>query len=130
MQNFELYIEPERPQRNRKTGRFMVGHVPFNKGMKWNDFIPSEKQRTIIDAAIKAFGSCKKGSYKRSVVMIDGDRYKVFESAVDAWRKTGISRSNINRCCRHISTYAGGYKWFYEEDNQWCNLINNTKEEQ
>lgn len=39
----ELYIEPIRPTINKKNGRFLKGHEPFNKGKKWSDYLPQEK---------------------------------------------------------------------------------------
>ena len=39
MSAWELTLPPERPQRDPTTGRFLPGSTPFNKGMKWADYM-------------------------------------------------------------------------------------------
>lgn len=37
-----------------------------------------------------------------------------FSSIINAERETGISNSNISKCCRGIRNSAGGYTWKYK----------------
>lgn len=41
----ELYIPPERPERNLVNGRFLKGHTPHNKGKKWADYMDMRKAK-------------------------------------------------------------------------------------
>ena len=34
----ELYIEPERRDRNALNGQFLKGNTPHNKGKRWNEW--------------------------------------------------------------------------------------------
>lgn len=58
-----------------------------------------------------------KNVYRKRVrqIKIDGTVIKEFDSAVDASKITGISRTAINGCCNKKPKYktAGGYKWEY-----------------
>ncbi len=38
---------------------------------------------------------------------------KVYESAAEAGRQTGVSASGISACCRSSQKTAGGYRWVY-----------------
>ena len=38
---------------------------------------------------------------------------KVYESAAEAGRKTGVSAGGISACCRGSQKTAGGYRWIY-----------------
>jgi hypothetical protein len=44
----ELYIPPQRLNRNPINGRFLKGGIPHNKGKKWDDYIPSHKRESMI----------------------------------------------------------------------------------
>ena len=44
----ELYIPPQRLNRNPINGRFLKGSIPHNKGKKWDDYIPSHKRESMI----------------------------------------------------------------------------------
>jgi hypothetical protein len=52
---------------------------------------------------------------KRTVIQISLDREIIacYESASDASRKTGISKTCITRCCRGEREKSGGYIWKY-----------------
>ena len=45
----------------------------------------------------------------RKVKCVETD--KVYESAAEAGRKTGVSASGISACCRGSQKTAGGYHW-------------------
>lgn len=44
------------------------------------------------------------------------NKMKLFTSAKDAERKTGISRASIVQCIRGRYHTAGGYRWKYQND--------------
>ena len=44
----ELYIPPQRLNRNPINGRFLKGSIPHNKGKKWDDYIPLHKRESMI----------------------------------------------------------------------------------
>ena len=107
----ELYIPPQRLNRNPINGRFLKGSIPHNKGKKWDDYIPSHKRESMI----KGLALGRKS----------GRLQGVFQSSNDAKRKTGICARNIRNCCSGKRKHAGGYQWFWESDNSWCELIIN-----
>ena len=45
MSNGELCFEPVFSGRNPKTGRFVKGHQPANKGKKWDEYMSKRNQR-------------------------------------------------------------------------------------
>ena len=47
----ELYIPIERPQYNPTNGQFLKGHVPHNKGKKWEDYMDMRKAKRIVRIA-------------------------------------------------------------------------------
>lgn len=119
----ELYIEPKRPDRNLLTGRFLKGNKPHNKGKKWDEFLSKESQEKILNALKRHRG--RGGCFPNSpVVGIASNgtwcRYPSIKKASEA---TGIGHSNISNVCRKRGKTAGGYRWFYEESNEWINLV-------
>lgn len=54
-------------------------------------------------------------SRKRSVVQfdLDGNMIEIFESAAEASRQTGVSKTCISRCCRGERKKSGGFIWKY-----------------
>lgn len=111
----ELYIPIERPQYNPTNGQFLKGHVPHNKGKKWEDYMDMRKAKRIVRIAkqnLKPNMSIG-GWNKKAVVAVDmeGNIAGWFESAMDAERKTGICKRNINSVCNGKRKHAGGFKW-------------------
>ena len=45
MEAFELYLPPIKPQYNRKTGQFLKGHEPHNKGKSWEEWMSKRGRR-------------------------------------------------------------------------------------
>lgn len=122
----ELVIDRARPQRNLVTGRFLPGHASFNKGKKWSEWMSKKSQLHAMKGWKNLKGRRDIGGWNaRKVVMIREDgRWFVFPSASEAGRKTGIQDTNIRSCCRKGRRTAGGYRWFYESDNEWMEIIN------
>lgn len=111
----ELYIPIERPQYNPTNGQFLKGHVPFNKGKKWSEYMDMRKARRIIRIAKKNLRPNMDigGQNKKEVIAKDADGNIVgwFDSSVDAMRKTGIQAENIRKVCRGERKTAGGFRW-------------------
>jgi hypothetical protein len=136
MIEYELKIT-ERPQRNRRTGRFMKGSVPANKGKRWDDYMPKQSQKRSKRGwkNLRKYG--KKGAgagwNKRAVVAITADGTFVgrFESGAEAAHCSGAHQRNINCCCRKQRKHAGKtadgrlLQWFYETDDTWIELVLN-----
>lgn len=112
----ELYIpliKPKPKGYNPANGRFLKGHVPFNKGKNWDEVMPKRSQRRAKrgwknlekyrpTSRPDTAGRCR----KQTVALTDDGRFFVFGylGAAAEWlqRKTGehCSRENIGRCCR------------------------------
>lgn len=121
----ELVIDRARPQRNLVTGRFLPGHSSFNKGKNWSEWMSKKSQLHAMKGWKNLKGRRDIGGWNaKAVVMIREDgRWFVFPSASEAGRKTGIQEANIRSVCRKKRKRAGGYRWFFEEDNEWLDLI-------
>jgi hypothetical protein len=48
-------------------------------------------------------------------ILKDG-RTILYKGVKDAWRKTGINRGCIAKCCKGFRKTAGGYKWRYANE--------------
>lgn len=111
----ELYIPKERPQYNPTNGQFLKGHIPFNKGKKWEDYMDMRKARRIKRIAIKNLARNRNigGWNKRAVVCVDEENKILgwFSSSYDAEKKTGICARNIRTVCNGKRKHAGGYRW-------------------
>lgn len=117
----ELALPPIRTGRNTKTGRFLKGHVPANKGKKWSDYMGKRAQKR----AMKGWKNLDlyRGKVKRSgqagcqrkqvVAVMDDGRWLVFPYADVAARWLGCGRiENIRRCCReNQSRRVRKYDW-------------------
>lgn len=115
----ELYIPPERPTRNLITGKFLKGHIPHNKGKRWADYMDMRKAKRIKRIGVKNLVRNYRisGWNAKPVVAIKDDKLVgIYPSASEAGRKAGICGRNIK--------HAGGYQWFWENDNTWCDLVN------
>jgi hypothetical protein len=52
---------------------------------------------------------------------------KVFKNTCIASRYYGLNKSTIGKVCTGKLASAGGYRWSYEKDNNWCNIEYNQK---
>ncbi len=112
----ELYIPPTprpKPTIDPKTGRFLPGHVPANKGKTWAEFMSKRGQRKSakgwknLDEHRSENGKKNSGRNRKPIVAITADgKLRVFKDSylAEMWLKkhTGKScrRENIGRCCR------------------------------
>lgn len=128
--SYELYLEPIKPTRNRKTGHFLKGHEPHNKGKKWSEYMGKRAQKraakgwrnvqehrptTRPDTA----GRCR----KQVVAVLDDGRFRVFEHLQPAAEWVGGSRENVGRCCRQNESTAilrkGAHKGTINNDHKY-----------
>lgn len=107
MKAYELYL-PEKPTRNTRTGRFLPGHEPHNKGVQgWQKTLPKRTKRRIAKgwANVSKYrpknrpdnaGRCR----KRVVAVTDEGKFRIFDylGAAAVW--VGGNRENVGRCCR------------------------------
>ena len=109
MEAFELYLPPIKPQYNRKTGRFLKGHEPHNKGKSWEEWMSKRGRRK----ASKGWKNLQlhparnhprliEMQKKKLVAVTDDGKFKIFSCSPEAaeWLGTG-SRENIGRCARY-----------------------------
>jgi hypothetical protein len=115
--------------RNFKTGCFLKGSTPFNKGVPRVEWMGKENDKKVRETTIKHLHpNAHKiaGHNRKKVVAIkDGKLCGIFNSAAEAHRKTRIEVSSINLCCNRKRNYktAGGYQWFFESDSTWTSLL-------
>jgi hypothetical protein len=131
---------------NKQTGRFLKGHVPANKGKKWDDYMSKRAQKRAMkgwrnldihrnkNGRADTAGRCR----KQVVAVMDDGSWLVFSyiGAAAAW--LGGIRENIGRCCRlnrsgvELSKPPGkvntdhrykGIRWYFENDNKWTTKI-------
>lgn len=124
----ELYIEPIRPTINKKNGQFLKGHEPFNKGKKWEDYLPEEKIERMRKQILSMCGQGRKdigGWNKKAVVAIkNGEFYGYFESCIDAAKKLKVQSRNVSHVANGKRKRCGGYEFYFESDfNKWNERI-------
>lgn len=108
MDAFELYLPPVKPQYNRKTGCFLKGHEPHNKGKSWEEWMSKRGRRRAAKGwknldkyrpteRPDTAGRCR----KKIVVVTDDGKFKIFAYSDEAlaWLGGG-NRENIQRCAR------------------------------
>lgn len=120
----ELRLPPEPVEKvNKKTGCFLKGHVPHNKGKKWSEWKDGRKQKKVKRIALQNLRPRPEigGWNKKQCIGIDKNgRWSVFESSNDAGRKLGLDGSLIRRCCRKQKGHhqTGGIRFFWADDPQ------------
>jgi hypothetical protein len=120
----ELKLDPIRTY-NPVNGRFNKGHEPFNKGLKWDDYMDMRKAKRIKKNLLLGKGRKDIGGWnKKKVIGIIDGKWFVFASAAKAAEKTGLNRRNISHCCAGDRKKCGGIMWFFESSNEWIKLIN------
>jgi hypothetical protein len=132
-----LHLPPVVSFRNAVTGRFMKGHVPANKGKKWDEFMSKRSQKRSskgwrnLDLYRCKGGGGRAGRPKKAVVAITDDgRFRVFSYIKPAAEYVGGSRENVARCCRQNGCHHAntdhrymGVRFYYESDSNWLNKI-------
>ena len=134
----ELFIPPVFEGRNMKTGRYIKGHIPYNKGKKWSNLYTKKAQNRMkrgwgnLTKWLKENGRPKKsGSPPVQVIaVLDDGRWLFFPSMIEAANWIGGSRNGISHCCRknrkgYINTnhQYKGVRFYYETENVWLSKI-------
>lgn len=123
----ELYIEPKRANKNVLTGRFVKGCVPHNKGKKWSEWMDGRKCKKVLNNLQRVGNPNLAGWNARKVVGLKDGKFRIFKSCSDAGRQLGIQQRNINSCCNKKRKTAGGFLWYFEDDNEWIKEHNGTQ---
>lgn len=121
MAKFELGKDG-RPARNMKTGAFLPGHIPHNKGKKWDEWMPKGEQARVLEIGKKNLRVNKSlwGWGKKAVVAVnDKGIHRYCESISKAAQILGLQRRNISSCCHGKREKCGGYRWFFYDDDRW-----------
>lgn len=125
----ELYIPIERPTRNLVNGRFLKGHTSYNKGKKIKFHSIWSERRCLRNLEKGRIMPHKTGGgmNKKAVVVIkDGKLVGRYDSVTLAGEKLNITPSQISAVCLKKKRYktARGYNVYFENDNEWLDLIN------
>jgi hypothetical protein len=104
----ELTLPPVFTGINKKTGRFLKGHVPANKGKKWREYMGKRAQKRCANGwknldkhrnkngRADTAGRCR----KQVVAVMDDGSWLLFPYIGPAAAWVGGSRENVGRCCR------------------------------
>lgn len=121
-----------RPGRNFKTGRFLPGHIPANKGRPWSEWMPEGERERILEIGKKNLrvNPAVRGWNKRAVVAInEKGEHRYCESATKAAEILGLIRRNITSCCQKKRKKCGGLYWFYYDSDEWPKFAKKKQEE-
>lgn len=147
----ELVLPPVYDGVNRVTGRFMKGHIPANKGKKWDEYMSKRSQRRCrkgwnnLDQYRPKKRPDTAGRCRRTLVAVmDDGTWKVFGFSREAVAWMGAqgvmcNRENIGRCARlnesnrrrygvHPPSDDHRYKgvrWYYDDNSAWMRKIKN-----
>ena len=100
----------------KSNGQFPKGHIPANKGRKWDEWLSPEMQEKV-KANLQHNGNPSIAGWNRKAIAAVKDKLVVFfESSKDAEAKTGINARNIRHVCNKERKKAGGIEWYYYDD--------------
>jgi len=133
----ELYLPPVWTGIDAKNGRFLKGHVPANKGKRWDEYMSKCSQRRSargwkkLDLYRCKGGGGKGGRPKKPVVAVmDDGTFTVFSYTGRAAQCLGGCRHNVARCCRLNAMHGAntdhrykGLRLYYESDTVWINKV-------
>lgn len=138
----EMRLPTERLDYNPLNGQFLKGHVLFNKGRKWTEYMPKRSRKRVakgwknLELRPKTRpDNC--GRYRKAVIAVMDDGRWVWHPYIGAageW--VGGCRENVRRCCYENlvakSRKRGvcnsdhkyrGVRFYYESDNKWTTKI-------
>lgn len=151
MQYGELTLPPEWTGVNRKNGRFLKGHTPFNKGKKWGEYMCKRSQRramkgwkNLVTHRPKKRPDTAGRSRKQVIAVTDEGRWFHFSHIGAAAEWIGGNYGNTARCCRlnqsrkqlrnpwgnptgkvNTDHKYKGVRFYFENDNVWTTKIKN-----
>lgn len=139
----ELKNPTERLGINPTNGQFLKGHVPFNKGKKWSEYM----KKRAMKRSMKGWENLRKyqpktrpdncGRCRKAVIAVMDDGRWVwlpYIGAAGEW--INGCRENVRRCCalnmktesakrRKVNTdhKYRGVRFYYESDLKWTTKI-------
>ena len=134
----ELYIERENTHRNPTNGHYTKGHVPHNKGRRWNEYLGLEQQKKILAAATWNLRNhlhdprpaTAERCRKPLIGLTDDGNVRYFSHAQAAANWIVGSRACVNRCCRLNASHGTntdhrykGIRFYFENDDNWTKKI-------
>lgn len=114
----ELYLPPIRSK------KFHKGMIPFNKGKKWDDFMPEEHREKILKNLVRTGRADIGGWNKKPIIGVKNGKFYPFSSSFEASSKLNITARNIRKCANGERKTAGGIHWFFETDKRWIEELN------
>ena len=141
---------------NRLTGQFLKGHVPANKGKTWDEYMSKRAQKRAANGwkNVEIYRPKKRPDTsgrqrKRTVVVTDDGRFKIFADIKEAAKWLGGGRENIGRCCRQNMSKKvckhdwrqgqpkgasrvntdhkyKGYRFYFFDDQCWWDKVENS----
>lgn len=141
MSNWELSIPPVRRSHHAKTGQFLKGHVPFNKGKKWDEYLPKRTQKRIskgwknLDKYRPTSRPDNAGRCRKPVIAVmDDGKWCVLPYIGAAGQWVGGNRENVRRCCKLNQQHGKntdhrymGVRFYFESDNIWIEKIKESE---
>ena len=125
--------------RDPRTGRFVKGSTPANKGKRWSEFMSKRGQRraskgwrNLIEHRCERPANAGRPKVPVIGIRISDGRWWRFPSLTVAEEKTGVRQENIRQCALHIRSNkkskavrksAGGFRWFLESDDEWMRQV-------
>ncbi len=152
--NHELWLPPARV--NPINNRFQKGHVPANKGKKWDEYMPKQSQRraakgwvNVVKYRPKKRSDVAGRARKKVVVVTDDGKFRIFSYLKEASDWLGRNHDNVGRCCRanmskkvckhnwrqgqpkgadlvNTDHKYMGYRWYYYDDPVWWDKVGNN----
>ena len=104
----ELYIPPELPMINSRTGQFLKGHKPHNKGKSWDEWMSKRGRRNASKGwknlqlyPARNHSRLIEMKKRKLVAVTDEGKFRIFSCSPEAaeWLGSG-NRENIGRCAR------------------------------
>ena len=152
MSSYELtFTDIPKTDRNLKTGRFIKGMTPHNKGKKWSEWMDGRKQKRVKKQALKNLETARRlghcgmtgGRNKRPIIAVfDNGEWLMFPEQKSAAAWCGGNRYNVGRCCRENARHKEllkpfshptgrinndhkymGVRWYFEDTNDWIEKI-------
>lgn len=116
--------------------RVINGHNCFNKGYRhglrgktYEEYYgkeTAEKMKKSKSKKMKGhpFWGNNKARAKKVVAINNGKIEAMFTSALIAADAMGVDYATIRRYIKNRIKPRNGWKWFYEDDTRWCELVN------
>lgn len=121
----------------KKPYLFQKGHIPHNKGKKWDEIYTKEAQARCA----KGWANLAKYRHKpkaenagrkaKAVIRLNDDgSFNHYATIRFAGEATGSCWENIKRCCnlnaqkgKNTNHRVYGYRFYYEDDPQWLKKL-------